>query len=222
MGARLVSSRLLFGGETPEAVTTYLGREVSTEPSWWPGNQDQGSPVERIIDFPLLALSPSERQARLAWRLDLQGAWQMLSDEQDRLMVAMAQGRPDWKSNDIQFRIACCDALDLQIDPALVDDYVAMVHELSAIAENAVVIRLPENHTDGQSWLSPSKEGLERKRSVIRTIEERTGLSALNFEDMPGLNRSDFYDSTHLSRSGRARFAPVVVNGLLARGLQTK
>jgi hypothetical protein len=110
-------------------------------------------------------------------------------------------------SDDRDFRVHCCDMIDLDFDPKLLDDFVASLEELKTVAEHVLVVISPIH----QKWVKPSALGEPRLRAAIARIERDTGLRVLDLSAAPEIADSDFVDVTHLNQlGGTAAFSRLV------------
>jgi hypothetical protein len=119
----------------------------------------------------------------------------------DPLMKNLAH--PTTLQDDLEHRIRCCDILELHFDEGLVADFIAMIEELEPVSERVVVVLMPKNH----AWVENPPEAMERQRRVLERIERETGVRVVDFQYLPDLDASQFFDVTHLTpHEGRLTF----------------
>ena len=93
-------------------------------------------------------------------------------------------------------RIETADIEELHFDPELVEHFIAMVENFRQVADNVEIIMLPKN-TD---WIKNSPEALERQAAAVRRIEEATGLTVRDHQQVEDVTNDMFSDTTHLNR----------------------
>jgi hypothetical protein len=142
-----------------------------------------------------------------SWQLEWRGGLPTefppeLLEPVDALMKNLAH--PTTLQDDLEHRIRCCDILELHFDEGLVGDFIAMVKELKPVSERVAVVLMPKNY----EWVKNPPEALERQQRVLERIERETGVSVVDFQHLPDLDSSQFFDVTHLTpHEGRLTFS---------------
>ena len=113
-------------------------------------------------------------------------------------------------------RIRSADIEELHFDPELVEAFIRIVENFSAISDHVEIVMLPKN-TD---WIKNPPEALERQAEAIRQIESATGLTVQDFQTIDPVTNDMFSDTTHLNRYEGAvalteflaeRYTPILV-----------
>ncbi len=108
-----------------------------------------------------------------------------------------AAGQTDYRmDNDRLFRIDCCDILEMNFEPLLVEAFIRIVHNFQQFSDQVEVILLPRN-TD---WIEYTPEARQRLEYTISAIEAATGVSVRNYQSIDAVNNKMFADTTHLNR----------------------
>ncbi len=226
-GARYFTGRYLRNSISPEAVTAAFGGIVSgigelveagargPKPPKPNSAEARPSPEERAqmdartgaaLDF-RLGLLEAHRGIPPMWELEFRGDPQFDRPETHEALEILS--RPtDWElREDLARRIRCCDIEELRFDEHLVADFIALVGELAAVSERTEVVLMPVNH----AWVKRSPAALERLREVVLRIARETGVPVLDFQSLPSLDASHFWDATHLTPSGGMRAFSVLL-----------
>ena len=119
-------------------------------------------------------------------------------------------GKMDYRlDSDRINRVNCCDILDMKIEPLLVESFIRIVENFKQFSDQVEVIILPRN-TD---WIEYTPQGRKRLDAVISQIEQATGVTIRNFQNIDGLSNEMFSDTTHLNRyQGAVRFTHHLVD----------
>ena len=105
--------------------------------------------------------------------------------------------------NDLLRRIQRADIEDLNFDPELVENFIALVKEFQKIADHVEVVLLPKN-TD---WIKNPPDALSRQAAVLERIRIETGAPVRNYQQIDAVTIDMFGDTTHLNRyTGAAVF----------------
>ena len=121
-----------------------------------------------------------------------------------------AAGKMDYRlDSDRINRVNCCDILDMNFEPLLVESFIRIVENFKQFSEQVEIIMLPLN-TD---WIEYTPQGRKRLDAVISEIEQATGVTIRNFQNIDGLSNEMFSDTTHLNRyQGAVRFTHHLVD----------
>ena len=93
-------------------------------------------------------------------------------------------------------RIQSADIENLDFDPELVQRFIGVVENFKQIADHVEVIMLPKN----TKWIKNPPEAVARQAAVVRQIEEATGVTVRNFQEIDEVTNEMFGDTTHLNR----------------------
>jgi len=109
-------------------------------------------------------------------------------------------------------RIHSADIIDMHFSEELVAAFIRIVQEFQAFSEHVEVVMLPRN-TD---WIKYSAEGRARLEETISRIEQATGVTIQDHQDLPVIQPSMFSDTTHLNRyQGAANYTRFLVGEVL-------
>jgi len=109
-------------------------------------------------------------------------------------------------------RIHTADIIDMHFSEELVEAFIRIVQEFQGFSDHVEVVMLPRN-TD---WIQYSPEGQARLDDVVSRIEQATGLTIRNHQDLPVITPSMFGDTTHLNRyQGAANYTRYLVDEAL-------
>ena len=113
-------------------------------------------------------------------------------------------GKMDYRlDSDRINRINCCDILEMNFEPGLVEAFIRVVENFNEFSDKVEVIMLPRN-TD---WIEYSPEARQRLDATIAQIESATGVTIRDYQQIDGLTNDMFTDTTHLNRyQGAVRF----------------
>ena len=98
--------------------------------------------------------------------------------------------------NDRLGRIFSADIEELNFEPLLVEHFINIVKNFQAISDNVEVIMLPKN----SKWIKNTDEAKQRLARVVDSIEQATGVTIKNHQDIPEITPEMYRDTTHLSR----------------------
>jgi hypothetical protein len=86
------------------------------------------------------------------------------------------------------------DLIDLDFEPALIDDLIATIREAQAITPHTYVVIYPRN----PGWSMPSPTGTRNLLAVLARIEHETGAPTLNLVASTDFTPDDFADAVHV------------------------
>jgi hypothetical protein len=106
-------------------------------------------------------------------------------------------------------RVNCCDILEMHFEPLLIEAFIRMVENFQQFSDQVEIVMLPRN-TD---WIQYSPEARKRLNEAIAQIEQATGVTIRDFQEIDGLSNEMFSDTTHLNRyQGAVRFTHHLVD----------
>ena len=136
-----------------------------------------------------------------AWGWDWQGGGTIPAERSAETLEIVnryyAAGQTDFRmDNDRLFRVGCCDILEMNFEPLLIDAFIRIVQNFQQFSDQVEVIMLPRN-TD---WIKYSPEGRQRLDRTIAAIEAATGVSIRDYQVIDAVSNQMFGDTTHLNR----------------------
>jgi len=113
-------------------------------------------------------------------------------------------GKMDYRlDSDRINRVNCCDILEMHFEPTLVEAFIRIIENFQQFSDKVEVIMLPRN-TD---WIQYPPEARQRLNQAIAQIEQATGITIRDYQEIDGLSNAMFSDTTHLNRyQGAVRF----------------
>ena len=120
--------------------------------------------------------------------------------------------QPDYLDGKLQYRVSCCDILELNFDQALIDKFIDMVNVLQKISEKNYLILAPDHPL---VKLKRSAESQRRLSELLIFLKNQTGLETVDFSNT--LDETNFIDISHLHWNGMTNFSR-----LLAVKIRTK
>lgn len=109
-------------------------------------------------------------------------------------------------------RIHTADILEMHFSEALVEAFIRIVNQFKTFSNHVEVVMLPRN-TD---WIVYTDEGQKRLNEVVKRIEDATGVTIKNHQDLPVITPSMFSDTTHLNRyQGAAAYTKYLLGAYL-------
>jgi hypothetical protein len=206
-GIRMLEIRYLRDGISAEATTTYFwaGPFQAPRAALASGIQeDEG--VQEKLDEVLEQLGPKFEEEYpdydgSDWYYPWQGGGTIKSERAADTLALFDQyyalTQTDYQMTiDRLNRIETADIEELDFDPELVEAFVRVVDNFKQVADHVEVIMLPKN-TD---WIKNSPEALARQADAVRRIEDATGVTVQNFQQIDAITIDMFSDTTHLNR----------------------
>ena len=93
-------------------------------------------------------------------------------------------------------RIRSADIEELNFEPLMLEHFINIVKNFQAISDKVEIIMLPKN----SKWIHYSPAAEKRLAQAIEQIEQATGLSINNHQDISEITPAMYRDATHLSR----------------------
>ncbi len=135
------------------------------------------------------------------WMYEWQGAG-TIPEERSEETLATFEEYYDLSQTDAQMkndrlsRIRSADIEELHFEPLLVESFIQIVKNFQQFSEQVEVIMLPRN----TKWITNTPEGKKRLAAAIQQIEQATGITISDHQDLDVINPSLFSDTTHLAR----------------------
>lgn len=109
-------------------------------------------------------------------------------------------------------RIHTADILEMRFSDELVQAFIRIVNQFKSFSDHVEVVILPRN-TD---WINYTPEGQQRLNETVKRIEQATGVTIKNHQDLSVIKPSMFSDTTHLNRyQGASAYTKYLVNHYL-------
>jgi len=93
-------------------------------------------------------------------------------------------------------RIHTADIIDMHFSEELIVKFIDIVNQFKTFSDHVEVVLLPRN----TKWITHSEAGAQRLRETVQRIEQATGVTIKNHQDLPMIQPSMFSDATHLNR----------------------
>ncbi len=93
-------------------------------------------------------------------------------------------------------RIHTADIIDMHFSEELIVAFIDIVNQFKTFSDHVEVVMLPRN----TKWITHSEAGAQRLKEVVKRIEQATGVTIKNHQDLPVINPTMFSDATHLNR----------------------
>ena len=97
----------------------------------------------------------------------------------------------------VDYRVFCCDILELHFDQELLDRFIDLVNNYKEISHNVRVLLYPIH----QEYILYSPETQARLKTALDYISQKTNVPVDNFQLIPEINTSHFVDESHLTIS---------------------
>ena len=199
---RLLTYELFYEGSNPHRLTKYYADELFEAEAPKAGNPKVGALFARLRKIePRWFSIPT-------WRADLRGAnWSMSTTQFspaarsifDRIKAELEPERADYMERDRKWRVDCCDAQRLRLDPRQLAAFQRIIERFRAMARHSIVFLPPENRTH----LPVVPEG---DRAVDRFVSAMP-IPVVDMAEDPAFDHRDFFDTTHLDEFGAAKFS---------------
>jgi hypothetical protein len=200
----------LLGGTSPEVVKSILEDQLfwNDTPAWWPVPEPPDPGAERKAWVARIheGRAAAERREVPEWDPLRRGEVRWIFDETREAYTSWARLRsaPEVLKPEQQWRIRCCDLLELNFDEQQVRFVIEAVRALASVSQETRVVLAPRN----RAWNQPTPEGRARLAAVLALIERETGVTVLDLSESPEFGPEDFIDVTHLNESsGRTRLS---------------
>jgi hypothetical protein len=209
-GIRLFVIRYLRGSVSAEMLTSFLARGL--RPRQYSDLVEDPEIIEKrrllrrelpkqfAIDFP--------GREKTDWAYDWQGGYSL---PQERSAASMELYRQYFETklskklleNDLFVRVKTADIVGLHLDDELVSAFIRVVENLRDVSDRVDIALLPRN-TD---WIVYPPDAQARLDHAINRIENETGITVQNYQEIDSITPRLFDDTTHLaSYTGRVVF----------------
>jgi len=204
-GIRLLTIKYLRDGVSAEMITGFFGREFSVprERSQIPEDETL---EKRLDEVGVLLNEAFEKEypdfKNSQWSYEWQGGGTIPEERSQETLTIFDEYYTLQNNNkknlddDRLNRIATADIIELKFSQELVQAYIRIIKNFQQFSDKVDVVMLPRN-TD---WITNSPEGLKRLNATINTIENATGVTIKNHQDLDVMTPSMFRDTTHLNR----------------------
>ena len=204
-GIRLLTIKHLRDGVSAEMITGFFGGEFSIPRSRTEIPEDEDlvkkySEIEGLLNEAFEKEYPNYDGAQ--WSYDWQGAGTIPEERSDETLELFDQYYHLQNQNNHQYdddrlsRIASADIIELNFSDELVEAYIRLIKNFQQFSNKVEVVLLPRN----TKWITNSPEGLQRLNETIKKIENATGITMKNHQDLDVMKPSMFRDTTHLNR----------------------
>lgn len=135
------------------------------------------------------------------WMYEWQGAGTIPEERSEETLTAFEEyydlNQTDAQmKNDRLSRIRSADIEELNFEPLLVESFIQIVKNFQQFSDQVEVIMLPRN----TKWITNTPEGKKRLADAIKQIEQATGITIRDHQDLDIINPTMFSDTTHLAR----------------------
>ncbi len=206
-GIRMAQIRYLRDGISAEMITTFFWAEPFRAPRGadWVGIEEEEGVTEALNEVLGKMNEKFEEEYPDYDGSDWYYPWRgggTIKSERSAETLALVEDYYKYSQTDYQMtidrlnRIESADIENLDFDPELVERFIGIVENFKQIADHVEVIMLPKN-TD---WIKNPPEALARQAAVVRQIEEATGVTVRDFQQIDAVSNDMFGDTTHLNR----------------------
>ena len=210
-GALLLNIRYLRDNVSAEMITWYFGQSLQGQRERSQLEPDEE--MQKLRDELGAKLGEKFEEeypdfAGEAWGWDWQGGGTIPEERSAETLALSYQyydaGKMDHRlDSDRISRVNCCDILEMHFEPLLVESFIRIVENFQQFSDQVEVVMLPRN-TD---WIEYSPEARQRLNESIAQIEQATGVTIRDYQEIDGLTNAMFSDTTHLNRyQGAVRF----------------
>jgi hypothetical protein len=203
-GVRLFNIKYVRNNISAEIITSFYGRALFPQARMQMYKDDE----QTIADRRRLAEKLENQFAKefpnyidAQWKYSWRGGGTILEERSDETLAIFDQyydvrHTDASMKNDRLGRINSADIEELNFEPLLVEHFINIVKNFQGIADNVEVVMLPKN----SKWIHYTPEAKERLAKVLKTIEQATGVTIRNHQDIPDVTSSMYRDTTHVAR----------------------
>jgi len=203
-GIRLYNIRYLRGYISAEMISSYFSRgfraprnetKLTRDKDAEKRLQDLGGLISAAFDKEYPNYVPSQ------WSYEWQGGGTIPEERSTETLTLIenfyqAQQLDFLLDDDRLSRIHSADIIELNFSDQLLLAFIGLVKNFQTISDRVEIVLLPRN-TD---WVENSPEGKVRLMNAISEIEDATGITIQNHQDLSVIKPSMFSDTTHLNR----------------------
>lgn len=203
-GVRLFNIKYLRNDISAEMFTTYWGRELFPSNIRRTFEEDKENRAESSRLGNLLSEQfekdyPNYVDAE--WSYEWRGGGTIPSERSAETLALFERyydvSHTDTRmKNDRLGRIRSADIEELHFEPLLVEHFINIVKNFQRVSDTIEVIMLPKN----SKWIKTTPEAEKRLAAVVKQIEQATGITITNHQNLPEITASMYSDTTHLSR----------------------
>lgn len=203
-GIRLFTIKYLRNGISAEMITGYYGREIFP-----PRRPEQLKEAQEITDKRReLGRQLSKKfeeeypdYNNQEWHYGWQGGGTIPEERSEETLKLFEEYYATMQTDERmknfrQGRVLSADILELNMEPLLVESFIGIVENFKTFSDKVEVVMLPRN----TRWINYTPEGQARLNTAIDKIEQATGITIRNHQDLNVINPDMFGDATHLQR----------------------
>ena len=206
--ARLFAYKYLYAGVLPTSITNATNKLLQQEPDWWFGTKQTPPSLPKIIQD-ITAIWPEFGEYinnnYFSWQNTYLGGLAPLPKEVNRQQIYKLWQQPDYLASKLQYRINCCDILELSFDQALIEKFVDMIKVLKTISEKSYLILAPDHPLLN---LKRNADSQQRLSELLTFLQDQTRLETVDFSN--AINETNFIDISHLHWNGAAVFSSLL------------
>jgi hypothetical protein len=203
-GVRLFNIKYLRNDISAEMFTTYWGRELFPSNVRRTFRDDKETRAERNRLRKLLSEQFDKEYPNYVdaqWSYEWRGGG-TIPHERPAETLALFDAYYDVSQTDASMkndrlgRIRSADIEELHFEPLLVEHFINIVKNFQRVSDNLEVIMLPKN----SKWINTTPEAEKRLAEAVKQIEQATGITMTNHQNLPEITSNMYSDTTHLSR----------------------
>ncbi|MCB1582014.1 MAG: hypothetical protein R3E90_12910 [Marinicella sp.] len=203
-GIRLFNIKYLRDSISAEMITHYFGRALR-EPRKRTELERDKKRQERLREIgPLLNQAFEEEYPDFEdeeWSYAWQGGGTIAAERKPETLALFEEYYqlildPARLDDDRLNRIHTADILEMRFSDELVEAFIRIVNQFKTFSDHVEVVMLPRN-TD---WINYTPEAQQRLNETVKRIEQATGLTINNHQDLPVIRPTMFSDTTHMNR----------------------
>lgn len=203
-GVRLFNIKYIRNNISAEIITSFYGRAIFPHTPKQNYKDDEQTIAERKrlgkrLDEQFEKEFPDHIDAQ--WKYSWRGGGTIAEERSDETLAIFDQyyavRHTDARmKNDRLGRLQSADIEELNFEPLLVEHFINIVKNFQGIADNVEVVMLPKN----SKWIHYTPAAKERLAKVVKQIEQATGVTIKNHQDLPEITPEMYRDTTHLAR----------------------
>ena len=204
-GIRLLTIKHLRDGVSAEMITGFFGSEFSIPRSRTEIPEDEElekkyNEIGELLNEAFAKEYPNYVNSQ--WSYDWQGGGTIPQERSDETLKLFEeyyrlQNQNNHRYDDDRLsRINSADIIELNFSEGLVEAYIRLIKNFQQFSNKVEVVLLPRN----TKWITNSPEGLKRLNATIKRIEDATGITMKNHQDLSVMKPTMFRDTTHLNR----------------------
>ena len=203
-GIRLFNIKYVRNNISAEMITSYYGREIFPQERHQEFKDDEQTIAERRRLGELLNKQFEKEYPDYVeeeWKYSWQGGGTIPEERSAETLAIFEQyyavSHTDARMKNYRLdRIHSADIEELNFETLLIEHFIRVVKNFQGISDNVEVIMLPKN----SKWIHYSPGARKRLAAAVKQIENATGVTLRNHQDIPEITPSMYRDATHLSR----------------------